>query len=237
MKLTAVCHQDKGNAPVRKRISAEELKEAEVDVDGGEDLPPHLQHLEEKAPRERSSKTKADCDAMLAAHVNIDNRLPPLGGSLQKILRTQSNRLPDERIKTCGRLQSLLFALGATTERAHLDEATFHRNFVNYRCRHGVHQKRRGKGKRNTDVNYTGCRARFDVAIQNVASAGSQPRHRLVVLNEWRLLNHPTEIAGKAAKVKDVPVEGIVAQTVAALHDSNTSSGKIDGFMSEELGK
>ncbi|OWZ08097.1 Sedoheptulokinase, partial [Phytophthora megakarya] len=162
--------EDKGNAPVRKRISAEELKGAEVDVDGDEDLPPHLQHLEEKAPRERSSKTKAERDAMLAAHVNIDNRLPPVPrkgyiswGTWEAAYKKYCE---DNRIgfRTC---TSKPVGVYNRKSNVHLDEATFHRSFVNYRCRHGVHQKRRGKGKRNTDVNYTGCRARFDVAIQN----------------------------------------------------------------------
>eukprot|EP00644_Phytophthora_capsici_P001729 jgi/Phyca11/107582/e_gw1.14.414.1 len=42
------------------------------------DLPPHFLFLDEKKPHQRDSKTKAERDAMTAAHANVDNRLTPV---------------------------------------------------------------------------------------------------------------------------------------------------------------
>ncbi|KAG1712710.1 hypothetical protein DVH05_000450 [Phytophthora capsici] len=77
-----------------------------------------------------------------------------------------------------------------------------------------------------------------------VALAGEQPQHRLVGTNEWRMHNHTTESASATAQISDVPTAGVVAQTVAALHDNNTYPETIAGFifpgnvlLSCELGK
>ncbi|KAF4144044.1 hypothetical protein GN958_ATG06762 [Phytophthora infestans] len=71
----------------------------------------------------------------------------------------------------------------------------------------------------------------------SVASAGELPRHRLVVHSEWRMHNHASEEAAATAGMKDLPTRGAVVDTVAAMHDSNTSSSKIAGYMSEKLGE
>ncbi|KAG3077948.1 hypothetical protein PI124_g19890 [Phytophthora idaei] len=68
-----------------------------------------------------------------------------------------------------------------------------------------------------------------------VASAGEPLRLRLVVHSEWRMHSHASPMA--APGMKDLPSQGAVVDTVAALHDSNASSSKIAGYMSEKFGK
>ncbi|KAE8996816.1 hypothetical protein PR001_g19746 [Phytophthora rubi] len=118
-----------------------------------------------------------------------------------------------------------------------LTEDRFYRSFVNYRCKHGVHQERRGAGKRNFDVNFIGCRVRFNVVLMNVAAPREHPRHRLVVRDEWRMHNHATEHTGTSARAQDVPSEGHVAPTVTTLHKNSVRSGEIAGFLSEQIGR
>ncbi|KAE9298952.1 hypothetical protein PR003_g23118 [Phytophthora rubi] len=125
----------------------------------------------------------------------------------------------------------------ATGAAAAPKEDRFYRSFVNYRCKHGVHQERRGAGKRNFDVNFIGCRVRFNVVLMNVAAPREHPRHRLVVRDEWRMHNHATEHTGTSARAQDVPSEGHVAPTVTTLHKNSVRSGEIAGFLSEQIGR
>ncbi|KAG2845370.1 hypothetical protein PC129_g574 [Phytophthora cactorum] len=69
-----------------------------------------------------------------------------------------------------------------------------------------------------------------------VASAGEPPRLRLVVHSEWRMQNHASPMAASTPGMKDLPSQGAVVDTVAALHDSNASSCKISGYISEKFG-
>ncbi|KAG3092214.1 hypothetical protein PI124_g12246 [Phytophthora idaei] len=70
----------------------------------------------------------------------------------------------------------------------------------------------------------------------NAARAGEIPRRRLVIHKAWRMHNHAPEMAASIG-MKDLPTQVAVADTVAALRDSNASSNEIAGYMSVELGK
>ncbi|KAG3014109.1 hypothetical protein PC120_g12901, partial [Phytophthora cactorum] len=109
---------------------------------------------------------------------------------------------------------------------ANATEAQLHKYFASYHCKHGVYQVRRGSGKRNASVNFTGCPARFDLELMDVASAGEPPRLRLVVHSEWGMHNHASPMAASTPGMKDLPSQGAVVDTIAALHGSNASSSK-----------
>ncbi|EEY70060.1 uncharacterized protein PITG_06625 [Phytophthora infestans T30-4] len=51
-----------------------------------------------------------------------------------------------------------------------VDEYNWATQFHKYRCKQSVFQKRRGVGKNNATVNFTGCPG-FDLELMNVASA------------------------------------------------------------------
>ncbi|ETN19025.1 hypothetical protein PPTG_04445 [Phytophthora nicotianae INRA-310] len=218
----------------------DEEKGASHEESDDEDLPMYLQFLEEKKPRERASKTTPEREAMIAAHVNVNNHVDPIP---RKGYSTWISWMFEfEEYCTSHNLKFLVRTSKAVEEynlnnNANVSAQTFHKYFSAYRCTHRVYQERRGEGKRNASVNFTGCPALFDLELMNVAPPpGKPPRHRLIVHNEWRMHNHTTEISGATAGIKELPTQGVVAQTVSALHDCNASSGKIAGYMSEELG-
>ncbi|KAF1788594.1 hypothetical protein GQ600_18045 [Phytophthora cactorum] len=59
-----------------RRETCDEKDKGEESSDG--EPPTYLQFLEEKLPRERHSKTKPEREAMIAAHVNVDNYVGPV---------------------------------------------------------------------------------------------------------------------------------------------------------------
>ncbi|ETL26463.1 hypothetical protein L916_19877 [Phytophthora nicotianae] len=161
------------------------------------DLPSHFRFEEEKEPRDRSSKTTGERDSMIAAHVNVDNHPPPVSrngyATLSGWITAYDEYCTADNVTLWMRTT---FSVDFYN-RVHLSEPRLKRSFVNYRCKHGVHQERRGNGKRNVDVNFTGCRARFDLVLMNLAWSGERPRHCFVVMKEWRMHNRATESAGK----------------------------------------
>ncbi|ETL92937.1 hypothetical protein L917_08816 [Phytophthora nicotianae] len=111
-RSTSSCEEEETVAPHEddeKGASQEDEEKGTSHKDSDdEDLPFYLQFLEEKKPRERGSKTTAEREAMIAAHVNVNNHYIKNGGG----------------------------------------------------------------GKRNASVNFTGCPARFDLELTNVALPG-----------------------------------------------------------------
>ncbi|ETM46222.1 hypothetical protein L914_08837 [Phytophthora nicotianae] len=215
-----------------KGVSQEdEEKGASHEDSDGEGLPIYLQFLEEKKPRERASKTTPEREAMIAAHVNVNNHMNPIQ---RKGFQHGS--------RGCLSLKSIALVTTSSfaSARPKLSRSTtLRKHFTSISQRIAARKEyiKNGGGKRNASVNFTGCPARFDLELMNVAPPGKPPRHRLIVYNEWRMHNHTTEISGATVGVKELPTQGVVAQTVSALHDCNASSGKIAGSMSEELGR
>ncbi|KAE9101830.1 hypothetical protein PF005_g14565 [Phytophthora fragariae] len=88
---------------------------------------------------------------MTAAHVDVDNHLPsvPRKGynSWRSWVKTYEQYCTANhvafRIRTSKSVE-----LYNRKHNINLTEARFYRSFVNYRCKHGVHQERRGAGKR-----------------------------------------------------------------------------------------
>ncbi|KAG3076030.1 hypothetical protein PI125_g21615 [Phytophthora idaei] len=221
------------------RAKREESKDKGEESSDGE-LSTHLQFLEEKLPRERHSKTKPARETMIVAHVNVDNYV----GLVPRKSYTSWNSWEAAYEEYCctPRVKYRVRTSEDVDEynrehSANATEAQFHKYFASYHCKHGVYQERRGSGKRNASVNFTGCPARFDLELMDVASAGEPPRLRLVVHSEWGMHNHASPMAASTPGVKDLPGQGAVVDTVAALHDSNASSSKITGYVSEKFGK
>ncbi|KAG6948267.1 hypothetical protein JG687_00015584, partial [Phytophthora cactorum] len=200
-------------------------QEVEKITSDDEDLPHHFRFMEVKAPRDRDSQTKAERDAMIAAHVIVDNYYPPVS---RKGYASWSSWI--------AAYDEYCMSHHGGFRKCASRSVDIYNRFICYRCKYGVHQEQRGQEKRNTNVNFTGCRARLDLALMNVVSPGEWPRHRFVIMNECRMHNHATESAGKKTGVKNIPNDGPVAHMVATPHDCNVSSEKIGGFMSEELG-
>ncbi|KAG6950661.1 hypothetical protein JG688_00014066, partial [Phytophthora aleatoria] len=163
-----------------RRETCDEKDKGEESSDG--EPPTYLQFLEEKLPRERHSKTKPEREAMIAAHVNVDNYVGPVP----------------------------------------------RKGYASWKSTTRVWKKKRG-------VNFTGYPPRFDLELMEVASAGEPPHLRLVVHSEWRMHNHASPMAASTPGMKGQPSQGAVVDTVAALHDSNASSSKIAGYMSEKF--
>ncbi|KAG3246522.1 hypothetical protein PI124_g8753 [Phytophthora idaei] len=237
--------QGKGRAKREESKVDEEKRETCDEKDKGEEssdgeLSTHLQFLEEKLPRERHSKTKPARETMIVAHVNVDNYV----GLVPRKSYTSWNSWEAAYEEYCctPRVKYRVRTSEDVDEynrehSANATEAQFHKYFASYHCKHGVYQERRGSGKRNASVNFTGCPARFDLELMDVASAGEPPRLRLVVHSEWGMHNHASPMAASTPGVKDLPGQGAVVDTVAALHDSNASSSKITGYVSEKFGK
>ncbi|KAF1777506.1 hypothetical protein GQ600_6258 [Phytophthora cactorum] len=218
-----------------KRETCDEKDKGEESSDG--ELPTHLQFLEEKLSRERHSKTKPESEAMIAAHVHVNNYVGP-------VLRKG-------------------YASWKTWEAVYEEYCRTHHVKYRVRTSKDVDEYNRYQTQRERDggpvpqvlrelplqawrvsrttrvyagVNFTGCPARFDLDLMNVASAGEPPRLRLVDHSEWRMHNHASQMAASNPGMKALPSQGDVVDTVAALHDSNASSSKIARYISEKLG-
>ncbi|EEY60509.1 uncharacterized protein PITG_13214 [Phytophthora infestans T30-4] len=223
-----------------------------------EELLPHLPFAEPKQPRVRSSNTKKEREEMIASHTNVENYVGPVPRrgyatwkswevayadycrSQRVYYRVRTSIDVDEYNRYDASFVAindlLTFTLLSKNHTTNITTAQFHKFFLSYRSKHGVFQKRCGVGKRNATVNLTGCPARFDLGLINVASAGELPRHRLVAHSEWRMHNNASEEAAATAGMKDPPTRGAIVDTVAAMHDSYTSPSKCFGYMSEKLG-
>ncbi|KAG7375954.1 hypothetical protein PHYPSEUDO_014783 [Phytophthora pseudosyringae] len=103
--------------------------------------------------------------------------------------------------------------------------------FRSFRCTHGVYQSSCSAGERSYPVRYTGCDARFDAVLMNLALKGAKPCWRLLFCNEWRTHNHPTTpaVSRSYQGVADIPSSGPVMENVALLHDHNASARDIAG--------
>ncbi|KAG2911849.1 hypothetical protein PC115_g12450 [Phytophthora cactorum] len=210
-----------------KRETCDEKDKGEESSDG--ELSTHLQFLEEKLPRERHSKTKPARETMIVAHVNVDNyvgQVPRKGyASWNSWEAAYEEYCCTPRVKYRVRTSKDVDEYNRK-HNANATEAQLHKYFASYHCKHGVYQVRRGSGKRNASVNFTGCPARFDLELMDVASAGEPPRLRLVVHSEWGMHNHASPMAASTPGMKDLPSQGAVVDTIAALHGSNASSSK-----------
>ncbi|OWZ16720.1 Sedoheptulokinase [Phytophthora megakarya] len=170
-----------------------------------EELSKLLNFLTEKTSRERSSRTKPDRDAMALAHVDMGNHVEP-------VPRKGFTRWPNWSAAFDAYCKTSRLAFRVRTFKTvqeynwmhdvNLDEERFYNSFVNYRCIPSVFQKSRGGGKQHVGPNYTGCRARFDLKGAGISAAREASRHRLVVMNEFHLHNHPS---GLHFGVKDFP--------------------------------
>ncbi|KAG6945496.1 hypothetical protein JG688_00016523 [Phytophthora aleatoria] len=135
--------QARGSTYEEKRETCDEKDKGEESSDG--ELPTHLQFLEEKLPRERHSKTKPEREAMIAAHVNVNNYVGPVlrkgyaswkswEAGYEEYCRTHRVKY---RVRTSKDVDEYNRKHNAT-------EAQFHKYFANYRCKHGVYQEQRG---------------------------------------------------------------------------------------------
>ncbi|ETL39323.1 hypothetical protein L916_09318, partial [Phytophthora nicotianae] len=81
-RSTSSCEEEETVAPHEddeKGASQEDEEKGTSHKDSDdEDLPFYLQFLEEKKPRERASKTTPEREAMIAAHVNVNNHVDPI---------------------------------------------------------------------------------------------------------------------------------------------------------------
>ncbi|KAG6946472.1 hypothetical protein JG687_00016683 [Phytophthora cactorum] len=169
------------------------------------------------------------CDEKDKAHVNVDNyvgQVPRKGyASWNSWEAAYEEYCCTPRVKYRVRTSKDVDEYNRK-HNANATEAQLHKYFASYHCKHGVYQVRRGSGKRNASVNFTGCPARFDLELMDVASAGEPPRLRLVVHSEWGMHNHASPMAASTPGMKDLPSQGAVVDTIAALHGSNASSSK-----------
>ncbi|KAI9980669.1 hypothetical protein PInf_009976 [Phytophthora infestans] len=128
-----------------------------------EELPPYLQFAEPKEPRVRSSSTKKEREEMIASHTNVENYVGPVprrgyatGKSWEVVYadycrtqrvyyRVRTSKDVDEYNRYFVVINAILIV--TLLSRKHNTNTTtdqFHKFFLNYRCKHGVFQKRRG---------------------------------------------------------------------------------------------
>ncbi|KAG3194284.1 hypothetical protein PC128_g9479 [Phytophthora cactorum] len=195
------------------------------------EAPHHLAKMRrrEKPAMRRTRQDKPARETMIVAHVNVDNyvgQVPRKGyASWNSWEAAYEEYCCTPRVKYRVRTSKDVDEYNRK-HNANATEAQLHKYFASYHCKHGVYQVRRGSGKRNASVNFTGCPARFDLELMDVASAGEPPRLRLVVHSEWGMHNHASPMAASTPGMKDLPSQGAVVDTIAALHGSNASSSK-----------
>ncbi|KAE8984176.1 hypothetical protein PR002_g23029 [Phytophthora rubi] len=115
--------------------------------------------------------------------------------------------------------------------------ADFTFGFRNFRCIHGVMQASRGDGVRDSHVNFTDCKARFDACVSRVKTADGGQVWCVIVKNEWRLHNHHSEQGRRVRGINDLPSEGPVADSIAILADAGAGSQQIASYATAELGE
>eukprot|EP00644_Phytophthora_capsici_P003852 jgi/Phyca11/108653/e_gw1.15.512.1 len=103
---------------------------------------------------------------MTAAHASVENRLPPVTrkgyASWQSWISAFKAYCKTNCVGFRKRTSKSVEVYNRVKE--------FQRSLVAYRCKHGVHQERRGDGTRNTDVNFTGCLARFYLVLMDAVT-------------------------------------------------------------------
>ncbi|OWZ14241.1 hypothetical protein PHMEG_00012312, partial [Phytophthora megakarya] len=109
--------------------------------------------------------------------------------------------------------------------------------FRNYRCIHGVMQKRRGEGVREVHLNFTDCRAQLDAVVTWVRSDDQGGAWCVLVWNEWRMHNHNADGCDHIRGMNDLPAEGPVADNIGVLADAGAGSRQIANYASNALGE
>ncbi|KAL3667350.1 hypothetical protein V7S43_007576 [Phytophthora oleae] len=198
------------------------------------DLPPDLQFLEEKKPRERKSAFSTTREKIAVAHAGVPKHAEAL---LRKGYRPWDQ--VTKALEYYGVTTGYRFRIRSSQPVAKCKgpdgipiPEKFKHGFKNYRCIHGVMQASRGGGTRDAKLNFTDCKARFDAVVSKVTTEGAGSTWCILLKNEWREHNHCKDKGRRVRGVNDVPYEGPVADSIAVLADVGTGSRQIASYAS-----
>ncbi|KAE9306124.1 hypothetical protein PR003_g21320 [Phytophthora rubi] len=185
------------------------------------------------------SSTSGDREKVAAAHVNVINHADAVP---RKGYRSWQQLM--EALKAYGIAKGFHFRIRSSKSVVKCRgsdgpeiPADFTFGFRNFRCIHGVMQASRGDGVRDSHVNFTDCKARFDACVSRVKTADGGQVWCVIVKNEWRLHNHHSEQGRRVRGINDLPSEGPVADSIAILADAGAGSQQIASYATAELGQ
>ncbi|KAG4046729.1 hypothetical protein PC123_g17894 [Phytophthora cactorum] len=98
-----------------------------------------------------------------------------------------------------------------------------------YRCIHGVIQPSRGGGVRDAYVNFTDCKARFDVAVTKVKIEDDSAVWCIIAKNEWRTHNHHMDAVPRVRWANNLSKKGAVMDSIAIIADAGAAPRQIAG--------
>ncbi|KAG2847856.1 hypothetical protein PC113_g17676 [Phytophthora cactorum] len=98
-----------------------------------------------------------------------------------------------------------------------------------YRCIHGVIQPSRGGGVRDAYVNFTDCKARFDVAVTKVKIEDDSAVWFIIAKNEWRTHNHHMDAVPRVRWANNLSKKGAVMDSIAIITDAGAGPRQIAG--------
>ncbi|KAG3178792.1 hypothetical protein PC128_g16248 [Phytophthora cactorum] len=98
-----------------------------------------------------------------------------------------------------------------------------------YRCIHGVIQPSRGGGVRDAYVNFTDCKARFDVAVTKVKIEDDSAVWCIIAKNEWRTHNHHMDAVPRVRWANNLSKKGAVMDSIAIIADAGAGPRQIAG--------
>ncbi|KAE9135016.1 hypothetical protein PF010_g2257 [Phytophthora fragariae] len=159
------------------------------------ELPGCYLFLDEKRPRERRSGTSDTRSKIAQAHVDVPNHadaIPRLGyRSWSQVMLA---------LEYYAALKGLRYRIRSSQPIA--------------RC------PSRGGGVRESKVNFTDCKARFDAVVTRVETKEKQMVWCILIKNEWGMHNHHADKGKRVRGINDVPADGPVADHIAALADA-----------------
>ncbi|KAF4131065.1 hypothetical protein GN958_ATG19700 [Phytophthora infestans] len=202
-------------------------------------VPEGMLFMEKKKPRQRKTGTSETRARIAAAHNSV---------------RTHAEPVPRKGYRSWDQVMSALEAYGRTTGfhfriRSSIKAAnctdpsepkipvSFTYRLKNFRCAHGVTQPSRSSGDQEAHSNYTDCEARFVAFVTLVSTPHEGKVWPLLVKNEWRLHNHHAETIRTVRGIREVLVEGSLADNIAVLSDAGAGSRQIAAYALRELGE
>ncbi|KAE9007789.1 hypothetical protein PR002_g16091, partial [Phytophthora rubi] len=188
---------EKGETPTQMTNPFADLPVDEAPIE----LPECYLFLDEKRPRERRSGTSDTRSKIAQAHVDVPNHadaIPRLGyrsWSQVMLALEYYAALKGFRYRLTGR--RFRMRLNSVSKTSGVSTASM--------------KASRGGGVRESKVNFTDCKARFDAVVARVETKEKQMVWCILIKNEWGMHNHHADKGKRVRGINDVPADGPVA--------------------------
>ncbi|KAE9273100.1 hypothetical protein PR003_g30000, partial [Phytophthora rubi] len=221
---------EKGETPTQMTNLFADLPVDEAPIE----LPECYLLLDEKRPRERRSGTSDTRSKIAQAHVDVPNHadaIPRLGYrswsqvmlALEYYAALKGFRYRIRSSQPIARCPRFRMRLNSVSKTSGVSTASM--------------KASRGGGVRESKVNFTDCKARFDAVVARVETKEKQMVWCILIKNEWGMHNHHADKGKRVRGINDVPADGPVADHIAALADAGAGSKQIASYATSELGQ